>query len=116
MHDSLKQAFREGADCAVLTGSDIPGLTSTLVTEAFKALKKHPIVIGPASDGGYYLIGMRAPGVQLFTNIAWSTNQVLIQTIEHADAQGVKLKYLPTLSDLDDGVEYETWLRNIKMN
>jgi hypothetical protein len=109
MATSLDRAFALGAEVAVLTGSDIPGLNVTLVSEAFHALERAPAVIGLAADGGYYLIGMRAPGVDLFHDIPWSTDQVLARTEALARAQGIALAKLPTLMDIDTIEAYNEW-------
>jgi len=109
MAASFAQAFAEGAEAAVLTGSDIPDLNAGIVRAAFDALDGAPLVIGPACDGGYYLIGMRAPGFALFDGIAWSTERVLAQTEALARAQGVSPVYLPELEDVDDGAAFARW-------
>jgi rSAM/selenodomain-associated transferase 1 len=109
MAASLTQAFDRGAVSVVLTGSDIPGLDSTLVRAAFQTLETVPVVLGPAADGGYYMIGTRAPNVPLFEGIAWSTERVLEQTTVLARAQGLEVAYLPQLYDVDTIVEYERW-------
>jgi rSAM/selenodomain-associated transferase 1 len=109
MAASFARAFERGAASVVLTGSDIPGLDSTLVRAAFDALETAPIVLGPAADGGYYLIGTRVPNVPLFEGIAWSTERVLEQTTALARVQGLEVAYLPQLYDVDTIVEYERW-------
>ncbi|MEE8390192.1 MAG: TIGR04282 family arsenosugar biosynthesis glycosyltransferase [Anaerolineae bacterium] len=101
------KAFAAGAEAVVLTGSDIPGLDSRLVCAAFDVLTEAPVVIGPARDGGHYLIGMRAPGVSLFDGIEWSAERVLAQS------QGLPLAYLPELDDVDTGEEFERWRSTI---
>ncbi len=116
MEFSFQQAFCEGADYVVLTGSDIPGLSSDTIVQAFTLLEQHKGVIGPASDGGYYLIGMRSPGAHLFNGITWSTNTVLAQTEERAAKQGMTLVHLSTFADMDDAAEYDAWQKVIKKN
>jgi hypothetical protein len=111
MAASFAQGFAGGAEAVVLTGSDIPGLDSRTVRAAFDALKEAPLVIGPASDGGYYLIGMRAPGYPLFDGIEWSSDRVLAQTVALAETQGLTVAYLCELDDIDTGQEYERWRR-----
>jgi hypothetical protein len=113
MAASFQRAFEQGAESAVLTGSDIPGLDADLVEEAFAALRKKPAVIGPAEDGGYYLLGMRSPGAPLFDGITWSTEHVLDQTERLAHQQGIAVHYLPTLFDIDDGDDYSRWIRQL---
>ena len=111
MAASFEHAFSVGAECVILTGSDIPGLDGKLVRAAFDALETTPLVLGPAADGGYYLIGMRAPGARLFENIAWSTERVLAQTAALAQAQGLSIAYLPQQSDMDVRDDFVRWQR-----
>jgi rSAM/selenodomain-associated transferase 1 len=113
MAASFARAFAEGAEAVVLTGSDIPGLDSCLVRAAFDALTQAPVTIGPARDGGYYLIGMHAPGRALFDGIEWSTDRVLAQTKALARSQGLQMAYLAELDDVDDGPAFERWRRNV---
>ncbi len=113
MAASFAQAFAEGAGAVVLTGSDVPDLEGRLVCAAFEALSEAAAVIGPARDGGYYAIGMRAPGAPLFDGIEWSTGRVLAQTEALARSQGLAMAYLPELEDVDAGKEYERWRRTV---
>jgi len=110
MAASFERAFDEGAEAVVLTGSDIPGLDGALVQEAFARLETDPAVIGPAADGGYYLIGMRAPGTDLFSGIPWSTDEVLVCTEERARAHDLTLTRLPLLADIDVEEDYASWI------
>lgn len=109
MKASFEQAFAEGAETAVLTGSDIPGLDAESVRAAFDALESAPVVLGPSNDGGYYLIGMRAPGADLFRGIAWSTARVLTQTEALAQARDLAITYLPKRSDIDVAADWKRW-------
>src|SRR5262249_26894266 len=82
--ERLANAFPEllgDGDRAVVIGSDCPDLTPALVREALAALADVDLVLGPARDGGYYLIGLRRPSPDLFVGIPWSTDQVLAQTL-----------------------------------
>ncbi|MCU0521537.1 MAG: TIGR04282 family arsenosugar biosynthesis glycosyltransferase [Anaerolineae bacterium] len=117
---SFALAYSEGAASVVLTGSDIPELTAAVIQEAFSALERRcapgvtPGVIGPAADGGYYLIGMYAPGAPLFRGIAWSTSRVLAQTEALARSHQVALASLPELADVDVGADYKRWRATIE--
>ena len=82
-------------------GSDCPGLTVEIVQEAFKALDTFPFVIGPAMDGGYYLIGMDAYTPQVFEGIEWSTDKVFSQTMDIIKSLDKSCYLLPELSDID---------------
>lgn len=85
----------------VLTGSDIPGLTTTIFASAFDALKSADVVIGPSQDGGYYLIGMRAPHKAVFELSAWSHPDVLSQTTERCAVEKLSVMHVATLNDID---------------
>jgi glycosyltransferase A (GT-A) superfamily protein (DUF2064 family) len=89
----------------VVIGADSPDLPPDLLRAAFDALHPGPdaadVVLGPATDGGYYLIGLRWKEPRLFTDIAWSTPQVLAQTQERADSLGLRVHLLPEWPDID---------------
>ncbi|TAK33427.1 MAG: glycosyltransferase [Saprospiraceae bacterium] len=86
---------------AVLAGGDIPGLRPEIIEQAFEYLTSHDFVIGPASDGGYYLIGMKEPQPSIFHGIAWSTDKVFAQTVAAIEKLGKTFATLPTLPDVD---------------
>jgi uncharacterized protein len=98
---AFQSAFSSGINRVVLIGIDCPDLTTDLMAEAFQALKSHDLVLGPAQDGGYYLIGLNQLIPQLFTGISWSTAVVLQQTQKIAQKLQLSVGYLPTLSDID---------------
>lgn len=106
MQTSLAAAFAEGAQRAVLIGSDIPGLKSATVIQAFDELKHHDLVFGPAADGGYYLIGMTAAGFRRGTpclgpDIAWGSQDVLARTLGMVRDARLAYRLLETLADVD---------------
>lgn len=85
----------------IIIGSDCASLTTEIVEKAYQQLEKHDFVIGPAFDGGYYLLGMKTFSPPLFQNIDWSTELVFAQTKSRIDTLGKSLYLLPTLSDID---------------
>jgi glycosyltransferase A (GT-A) superfamily protein (DUF2064 family) len=93
--------FDVGASKSVIAGVDIPELEAEIVRDAFKKLDSADIVIGPATDGGYYLIGMKSLHREIFRNILWSTEKVLEQTIHVIDNLKLKYETVITLSDVD---------------
>ena len=91
----------EVADRAVVIGTDAPGVGAATVHRALAALDSADVVLGPATDGGYYLMGLRAPGPALFTGIPWSTETVLSDTVARARETGARVTYLEVESDID---------------
>ena len=98
---AFQLAFDRGAKFVVTIGTDCPDLDASLLTLAFQKLITHDLVIGSATDGGYYLIGLHSPIPSLFQNITWSTSIVYQQTIEIAEKLQLTIATLPTLSDID---------------
>ena len=98
---AFQLAFDRGAKFVVTIGTDCPDLDASLLTSAFQKLIAHDLVIGAATDGGYYLIGLRRPIPDLFQNITWSTAAVYQQTIAIAEKLKLSIANLPMLSDID---------------
>lgn len=98
---AFRRHFQAGARRVIVIGSDCPAVEAGLVSQALAALDEHDVVLGPAHDGGYYLIGLRAPAPQLFRGIAWSTDAVLGQTLARARQLALSVLLLPTLRDID---------------
>ena len=101
MADAFARAFARGASRVAIVGTDAPGVSRATVTEALSALDTADVVIGPADDGGYYLIALRAPRPELFAGIEWSTPGVRGQTLALAAAAGVSVRELGRLRDVD---------------
>ena len=94
-------AFGRGCREVVIIGSDSPTLPASFIEQGFAALRDADVVLGPATDGGYYLIGLSRPCMKLFEDVAWSTDQVFERTARSAQAQGYRLRVLPTHYDVD---------------
>jgi len=94
-------AFKQGIKRLVIIGADCPGLQANHIDQAFDALFHKDLVLGPAADGGYYLIGMRRENKTLFTKIPWGTETVLAKTIKAGKELGLSIEILGTLSDVD---------------
>ena len=95
--------FACAADDRVLViGSDSPTLPLEYIRDAIVALDSHDCVIGPAHDGGYYLLGLQRPVPQLLEGIEWSGPQVFSQTLERAAEQGLRVIQLPAWNDIDE--------------
>ncbi|MBW1849206.1 MAG: TIGR04283 family arsenosugar biosynthesis glycosyltransferase [Deltaproteobacteria bacterium] len=100
MHHAILNAFESGCQRVVLIGSDIPDITETLFKQAFSILKEKDLVLGPSTDGGYWLIGLNKPA-DLFHDIEWSSSRVLEQTLRIARKQHLTYHLLDTLTDID---------------
>ncbi|MGB3208332.1 MAG: TIGR04282 family arsenosugar biosynthesis glycosyltransferase [Crinalium sp.] len=98
---AFAKAFEEGSKSVVIIGTDCPSLKPKLMEDAFQELTQHDLVLGPAQDGGYYLIGLRRFIPELFTGINWGTSSVLQQTVTIGKQLDLALAYLPTLADVD---------------
>jgi len=103
MEHALRQAFSEGWSRAVLIGSDLPDLPPAIISEAFTALDESDAVIGPAIDGGYYLIGFnsRLFPQRLFHAIEWSTSGVFRRTLELLRKASLRVHVMPQWHDVD---------------
>lgn len=94
-------AFAEGRKRVVAIGGDTPWLGHARIREAFAALDRHDVALGPARDGGYYLIGLRTEHPELFADVPWGTSGVLEATLRHASSSGLTVRRLPALADID---------------
>ncbi|MGV0027273.1 TIGR04282 family arsenosugar biosynthesis glycosyltransferase [Phormidesmis priestleyi] len=101
LSQAFQSAFDRGAKSVITIGTDCPDLSASILAIAFEKLQTHDLVLGAATDGGYYLIGLRHFVSDLFFGIAWSTSIVFQQTVAIAEKIGCSIAYLPTLSDVD---------------
>lgn len=109
MGSAFQASFEAGMNHVVLIGTDCPDLNAQLLAQAFQSLEQHDLVLGPAEDGGYYLIGLRRLIPELFIGISWSTAEVLQQTQSIARNIGLAVAYLPLLSDIDRPEDLWVW-------
>ena len=100
MHNALQFELEQYAKVCLI-GSDCLALTSDDIAEAFKQLDTADVVIGPAVDGGYYLIGMKKPYPQLFSAISWGTSSVLANTLKRCASNSLQVHQLSLLNDID---------------
>jgi rSAM/selenodomain-associated transferase 1 len=105
MEAAFDAAFADGAERAVIIGSDLPDLSAELLREAFALLDSRMAVLGPARDGGYYLLGMRAMVPGVFHGVPWSTDAVLARTLERMRDAGAEPALLATLADVDEAAD-----------
>lgn len=102
MYFAIQESLEQGYNQVGLIGTDIYELTSGIIQQAFGMLKKNDVVLGPALDGGYYLIGMKKPYRQIFNLKAWSTPNVRKETLEKIRELGLSYGLLPMLNDIDE--------------
>ena len=101
MQDALSRAFAEGKERVVIIGSDCMELESYMIKEAFAVLDSNDVVIGPARDGGYYLLGMKKFLPTLFEGKPWSSENLLMDTILDLKKMDANYYLLKTLNDID---------------
>lgn len=120
MYNLSSTLFAKSYRQVVLIGSDLPFMTSNLLMKAKQLLESCDCVIGPAVDGGYYLMGISRPIPEIFSGIPWSTAQVLRQTLQTLDSLSMRYEQLSVYRDVDDWAdlayysspEFESWIPN----
>ncbi len=101
MADAFAQVFSSGSDKAVIIGTDCVDVSSKTITQAISSLNNVDVVLGPAEDGGYYLLGLNSHMPEIFREIEWSTDRVLNQTLERIKEKKLNYELLKTLKDID---------------
>ena len=109
MARAFSQAFNQGKKRVVIVGSDCPGINETTVRSAFDLLEHFDLVLGPATDGGYYLIGLQQEESKLFENVPWGTAEVGSRTLEIANQLGLRWVKVEPLDDVDRAEDIEVW-------
>jgi rSAM/selenodomain-associated transferase 1 len=113
MRNAFQHGFDRGYDSICIIGTDCFELTPSIISSAFEALTFSDAVIGPAKDGGYYLLGMNSLYEQFFRNKSWSTNSVFKDTVGDFKAAAIKFYELPELSDIDKASDLPRELRHL---
>ena len=109
MARSLFEAFQSDATKVIIIGTDCPGVNAHILETAFEKLHTFDLVLGPAIDGGYYLIGLRQPIPELFVNIEWGTAQVFQKTLDIAQKLNLSYVSLSPLADVDRQEDLPIW-------
>ncbi len=101
MHHTFTTGFSLGFRHVVLIGTDCPDIDQGIIDSAFRALENHDAVLGPAKDGGFYLIGLNSSHPELFLDRSWSHSSVLKESIDLLDRTGTSYTLLEELQDID---------------
>jgi rSAM/selenodomain-associated transferase 2/rSAM/selenodomain-associated transferase 1 len=109
MARAFREAFQAGMNRVALVGTDIPGIKAHILLKAFENLRYADMVLGPARDGGYYLIALRQADAHLFADLPWGTKKVLERTRQIADGLGLSTVLLETLDDVDRPEDLRLW-------
>ena len=109
MKNAMEAAFEQGYDRVVLIGSDLPDLPSDFLGYALDALDRYDVVMGPAHDGGYYLVGFGRKSFlpEVFRGMTWGSNQVFTQTMNVLDQAGCRTHVLPEWYDIDTAADLQ---------
>lgn len=107
MKNAFDLGFAKGYQKVIIIGTDCAAISGGILEDAFNKLDSHDAVIGPAKDGGYYLIGIKEPLDGLFEGITWSTDQVFVLTVEKFKSKKLEYGCLPELADVDDASDWE---------
>ena len=117
MKNAFATVFGNRNKKLVIIGTDCPDLNASVIMNAYVYLEDHDIVIGPAIDGGYYLLGMKKLHPRLFEKIDWSTGKVLAQTLKICESSNLSTFLLPELSDIDDENDLKKYMnRSLAVN
>ena len=108
MQNAFELLFSKSYEKVAIIGSDCLELTSSIIQRSFSELDATDVVIGPARDGGYYLLGLKKNSPLLFENMEWSTSRVLEKTIRTCNENNLAYSLLELLNDID---EPEDWLK-----
>lgn len=110
MTKAIAHSCQNNIESVVIIGSDCPQLQAMTIAQAFQLLHQdYDLVLGPALDGGYYLIGVNRLIPELFIGIDWGTQRVLQQTVNIAKKLNLAIAYLPTLADVDRPEDLDIW-------
>lgn len=116
MYNAFNKVIDRGSTKTIIIGTDIPDISSHVIQKAFQALNNSDVVIGPANDGGYYLLGMKKLYKSFFTGIEWSKDNVLNKTLEKINSLNLSYSMLPELIDIDTEEDLKNWLANDSEN
>ena len=112
MSRAFCETFQLGYEKVIILGTDCPLVSAKILQESIQKLEECQVVIGPAEDGGYYLLGMKSLHPELFVGINWSTSLVFQQTVQFTGQLGLSYQFLARLSDVDTEEDWQNYLLN----
>ena len=110
LKNAIAEAFEKGARKVCVIGSDCPYLTVEDIRQTWILLDRHELVLGPATDGGYWLIALKRPEPRLFEEIEWGTSKVFKQTLDRAAEMQLKVAHLRELADVDKEADWRQFV------
>lgn len=110
MFNAFQSVFKNGVSKSIIIGTDLPDISSYIINDAFELLNESDVVLGPATDGGYYLLGMKKIIKELFLDLPWSTDKLFRQTLEVINKLNLQVSILPELSDIDTESDLNNWI------
>ncbi len=111
MYNAFDTVFRKGYKKVIIIGTDAPDVSMNIVQSAISVLDNYNVVIGPANDGGYYLLGFKLKLIDLFSGIEWSSSSVFDDTIEKLKNSKINYFMLDELIDIDTLEDLQNWLK-----
>jgi len=114
MQEAFRQIFNQGVKKAIIIGTDSPFISKEVISRAFKCLDSNQCVVGPAYDGGYYLLGLSEFNDSIFKDISWSTKDVFIQTMERLKKINFKVSVLEKQLDIDTHQDFIIFKKNVE--
>ncbi|MCB0462443.1 MAG: TIGR04282 family arsenosugar biosynthesis glycosyltransferase [Flavobacteriaceae bacterium] len=115
MSNAFKDGFNDGYKNIVLIGSDLPNISEDIINNGFNALKNNDVVFGPAEDGGYYLVGFSKFHNCVFENKAWSTSNLLKDTLTELEQKKIEVSLIETLNDIDTFEDLQAYPKFLKL-
>jgi len=113
MRNAVQEGFRNGYESVCIIGTDCLEMTEEIIGDAFELLNKSEVVIGPAKDGGYYLLGAASFHQEFFQNKVWSSDSVFKDTLEDCKKLQLAFELLPILSDVDEAKDLPKDILNL---
>ena len=115
MSHAFQDGFDDGYSEIVLIGSDLPNITKNVIHKGFKSLLQNEVVFGPAEDGGYYLVGLSKFHNCIFENKAWSTSNLLEETLTELKQKKIEVSLIETLNDIDTFEDLQSYPEFLKL-